>query len=151
MPQVVAPPFRTPASPPAPPQPLRGEHGARRQVRDGGTAPLRRRTPAEMTPPALPWRSRLVNYALAFVTVVLVVDALVGDKGLLDTLRARRQHQALAAALAQKRHENARLRDNIRSLREDPGAIESLAREELGLMRAGEVLFIVRDTQSPAR
>ena len=85
------------------------------------------------------------------MTVVLVVDALVGDKGLLDTLRARRQHQALAAALAQKRQENARLRDNIRSLREDPGAIESLAREELGLMRAGEVLFIVRDTQSPAR
>ena len=130
MPQVVAPPARTPAPTPA---------------------PLRRRTPAEMTPPASPWRSRLVNYALAFVTVVLVVDALVGDKGLLDTLRARRQHQALAAALAQKRHENARLRDNIRRLKEDPGAIESLAREELGLMRDGEVLFIVRDTQSPAR
>ncbi len=151
MPQVVAPPARTSAPPPAPPKSLRGEYGARPQVRDGGTAPLRRRTPAELTPPASPWRSRLVNYALAFVTVVLVVDALVGDKGLLDTLRARRQHQALATALAQKRHENARLRDNIRRLKEDPGAIESLAREELGLMRAGEVLFIVRDTQSPAR
>jgi len=128
MPQVVAPP------PPA-----------------SAVAPLRRRRTPEVAASASPWRTRLLNYVLAFVTVVLVVDALVGDKGLLDTLRARRQHGALAAALRQKRQENVRLRDDIRRLKEDPGAIESLAREELGLMREGEVLFIVRDTQSPAR
>jgi cell division protein FtsB len=126
MPQVVA-------SPPQPP----------------GVAPLRRRKPAPVA--AAPWRSRALNYVLLFVTVVLVVDALVGDKGLLDTLRARRQHGALAAALAQKRQENLRLREDIRRLKEDPGAIESLAREELGLMREGEVLFIVRDTQAAPR
>jgi cell division protein FtsB len=114
-------------------------------------APLRRRKTPEVAAAASPWRTRILNYVLAFVTVVLVVDALVGDKGLLDTLRARRQHEALSAALAQKRQENGRLRDDIRRLKEDPGAIESLAREELGLMRKGEVLFIVRETQSPAR
>lgn len=119
------------------------------QSQPPGVAPLRRRKPPTAAPS--PWRTRVLNYVLAFVTVVLVVDALVGDKGLLDTLRARRQHGALAAALAQKRQENVRLRDDIRRLKEDPGAIESLAREELGLMREGEVLFIVRDTQSAAR
>jgi cell division protein FtsB len=77
------------------------------------------------------------------------VDALVGER--VDTLRARRQHAAIAAALVQKRQENARLRDDIRRLKEDPGAIETLAREQLGLIREGEVLFIVRDTQSPPR
>jgi cell division protein FtsB len=115
------------------------------------TPPLRRRKAPAVAASPSPLRSRLLNYVLVFVTVVLVVDALVGDKGLVDTLRARRQHAALAAALAQKRQENARLRDDIRRLKEDPGAIESLAREELGLIRDGEVLFIVRDTQSPAR
>jgi cell division protein FtsB len=120
------------------------------QPQPPGVAPLRRRKPAPVAA-ASPWRSRALNYVLLFVTVVLVVDALVGDKGLLDTLRARRQHGALAAALAQKRHENLRLREDIRRLKEDPGAIESLAREELGLMREGEILFIVRDRQSPAR
>jgi cell division protein FtsB len=95
--------------------------------------------------------TRLLNYVLGFVTVVLVVDALVGDRGLVDTLRARRQHAAIAAALAQKRQENARLRADIRRLKEDPGAIESLAREQLGLIREGEVLFIVRDSQSSPR
>ena len=110
--------------------------------------PLRRRKPA--VPPAFtPLRTRLLNYVLAFVTVVLVVDALVGDKGLLDTMRARRHYSETSASLAQKRHENARLREDIRRLKEDPGAIEALAREQLGLIREGEVLFIVRDAKSP--
>ena len=110
--------------------------------------PLRRRKPVPAAPSAWsPTRARLLNYVLGFVTVVLVVDALVGDKGLLDTMRARRQHAELAAALAQKRHENERLREDIRRYRNDPAAIESLAREELGLMREGEVLFIIRDAK----
>ena len=86
-----------------------------------------------------------MQYGLAFVAIVLVVDALVGDKGFVDTLRARRQYRESAAALAQKRQENARLREEIRRLREDPSRIESVAREELGLIRPGEVLFIVHD------
>jgi cell division protein FtsB len=95
------------------------------------------------------WRARLLNYALGFITVVLVVDALVGDKGLMDTMRARRQYAGLAVSLAQKRQENARLRDEIRRLREDPATIETLARDELGLMRDGEVLFILKDVTGP--
>ena len=116
-------------------------------------APLRRRKPVPAAPSLLaPWRTRLLNYALGFVTIVLVVDALVGDKGLLDTMRARRQYDIISEDLARKRQENARLRDQIRRLRNDPAAIESLAREELGLIRAGEVLFIIRDTRpTPVR
>ena len=120
-----------------------------RSARPDSPAPLRRRQTPEVA--ASPLRTRLLNYVLAFVTVVLIVDGLVGDKGLLDTLRARRQHEAVAASLAQQRQENARLRDDIRRLKEDPGAIESLAREELGLMREGEILFIVRDVKPATR
>ena len=95
---------------------------------------------------------RAAAHVLGFVTIVLIVDALVGDKGLLDTMRARHQYEVLASDLARKRQENAKLRDDIRRLTNDPDAIESLAREELGLMRDGEVLFIIRDTKpTPAR
>jgi cell division protein FtsB len=142
MPQVVVEP---PRSPRLSPKPRSADAGP------DSPAPLRRRQIAAVAASASPLRTRLLNYVLVFVTAVLVVDALVGDKGLLDTLHARRQHEALAASLSQKRQENARLRDEIRRLKEDPGAIESLAREELGLMREGEVLFVVHDTQSPAR
>lgn len=82
---------------------------------------------------------------LALVTVVLVVDALVGDKGLLETIRARRQYAAVEAALTATRQENSRMREEIRRLREDPTKIEAIAREELGLIRPGETVFILHD------
>ena len=59
-------------------------------------------------------------------------------------MRAARYHQ-LAASVASQRAENARLREQARRLREDPGAIEEIARRELGLIRPGERVFIVKD------
>jgi cell division protein FtsB len=113
--------------------------------RSDGTPPLRRRrAPAPALGPS-PLRNRILNYGLALVAVVLVVDALVGDKGLLETIRARRQYAGVASALTAKRQENARLRDEVRRLKEDPASVEAIAREELGLIRPGEVLFIVHD------
>jgi cell division protein FtsB len=108
--------------------------------------PLRRkRTPPAPAPS--PFRSRLLHYVLALVAVVLVVDALVGDKGLLETMRARRQYVEVAASLDTLRQDNARLRDEIRRLKTDPSTIESIARDELGLMRPGELVFIVKDAK----
>ena len=113
--------------------------------------PLRRRSRTPVAPSPSLWRSRLLQYGLAFVTILLVADALVGDKGFLDALRARKQYREVTAALAQRRQENARLREEIRRLREDPARIEAVAREELGLMRQGEVLFIVHDEKPPVK
>ena len=108
--------------------------------------PLRRpRNPPPTTP--LPRRRKTLHLLLIFVTLVLVLDALVGEKGLLETIRARRQHRELTASIERLRSENAQLRENARRLLEDPSAIESLAREELGLIRPGEMLFIVKDAK----
>ena len=60
-------------------------------------------------------------------------------------LRARHEYDELAATIARERAENARLREEARRLREDPGAIEEIARRELGLIRPGEKLFILKD------
>ena len=46
------------------------------------------------------------------------------------------------------RERNDELTDEIRRLREDPAAVEELAREELGLMKDGELLIILRDAPS---
>ena len=86
-----------------------------------------------------------MHYVLLLVGTVLIVDALVGEKGLLAMLQVRAQHAALEQSLADVRADNARLREEARRLREDPDAIEDLARSELGLIRPGEKLFIVKD------
>jgi cell division protein FtsB len=49
------------------------------------------------------------------------------------------------AQLQAQRAENAERREYLRRLREDPALIEAIAREELGFIRPGELLFIVRD------
>ena len=80
-----------------------------------------------------------------FGTAVLLVDALVGERGLVATTRAQRQAAELEAAVAQVRAENARLREEANRLEGDARAIESLARETLGLIHQGEVLVVVKD------
>jgi cell division protein FtsB len=94
-------------------------------------------------------RRRAVQYVLVFVGCLLAVDALVGEKGLLAIRKARQDYQALEAALVDARAENGRLREEARRLREDPAAIEEIARRELGLLRPGEKLFILKDVRPP--
>lgn len=88
---------------------------------------------------------RVVRILLLLFVAVIVLDALVGDRGLLATLRARREYHELAATIAHERAENARLADHARRLREDPKTIEEVARRELGLIKPGEKVFIVKD------
>jgi cell division protein FtsB len=82
---------------------------------------------------------------LILFAAAVIVDACFGDQGLLAMLRARRQYDELAASVQRQRAENDRLREEIRRLNEDPRTIEELARRELGLIRPGERLFIVKD------
>lgn len=84
-----------------------------------------------------------------FVAAVIVVDGLVGDRGLLAMLRARHEYDQLAGSIARQRAENARLREQARRLREDPSAIEEIARRELGLIKPGERVFILKDVKAP--
>ena len=89
--------------------------------------------------------ARLWQLLLLFVAVVIVIDGLVGDRGLLAMMRARRDYDTAAATLDRRRAENARLREQARRLREDPAAIEEIARRELGLIKPGETVFIIKD------
>jgi cell division protein FtsB len=93
-------------------------------------------------------RGGLRTIVMVFAVFVgfMVLDAFVGDRGLAALVRSRQEHDRLAVEVAQKRTENDRLREQIRRLSgEDPEAIEEIARRELGLIKPGERLFIIRD------
>jgi cell division protein FtsB len=93
---------------------------------------------------------RILAYGLFVFSAVLMVNAFVGDNGYLATLRAQREYEALTEALATLQAENERLADETRRLKTDPAALEEAARRELGLIRPGETLVIVKDAR-PAR
>ena len=92
---------------------------------------------------------RIVQFLLLFIAAAIVVDGLVGDRGLLAMLRKRHEYDELAATIARQRAENARLSEEVRRLH-DPAAIEEIARRELGLIKPGEKVFIIKDVASPS-
>jgi cell division protein FtsB len=85
----------------------------------------------------------LKNYALAFAGSAIVANALVGERGLVEIVRARQQSRALAQKVTALRIENAALRVEAQRLRSDPLAIEAIARKELGLARPDEQVVLV--------
>jgi len=106
------------------------------------------------TPPRLPDTraaaprhrgARIARYVIVCLIAMVGLDALVGDRGLMDRLKANRESLTLEAALSHARQQNTQLRERARRLREDPAAIEEVARREFGFLKPGEQLFIVKD------
>ena len=114
---------------PAPPSRVR------RRVRSGVEARERRR--------------KVWTYGVLIVSTVLMVNALIGEKGYLANLQARREFQDVSESLRRLKAENARLADEARRLRNDPQVLEDAARQQLGLIKPGETLITLRDR--PAR
>jgi cell division protein FtsB len=92
-------------------------------------------------------RRRLITYSIFAASLVLMTHALLGENGYFATLRAQREHAQVEAALTRLRMENQRLREESRRLREEPAALEEAARRDLGLVRPGETLVVVKKAQ----
>jgi len=83
--------------------------------------------------------------------IALAVGGVFGDRGVLNLVEKRRQVDALRLEIEALRADNARLAADIADLRTSPRAVERLAREELGLARPDETMFLIReeDAQAP--
>ena len=83
------------------------------------------------------------------VLLALVVGSIFGDRGLINLFQKREQVHMLRQEIAALKADNARLVREVAALKESPRAIEQLAREELGLARPGETVFLIRE-EDPA-
>jgi|WetSurMetagenome_2_1015567.scaffolds.fasta_scaffold503027_2 cell division protein FtsB len=105
--------------------------GARRDR--GARSPARRRS--------------AVTVAMLLAALVLVLDGIAGERGWLANRRAAAQYHVASQALEAARAHNASLREEAWRLKNDRAAIEEAARRQLGLMKPGEKLFIIRDAE----
>jgi cell division protein FtsB len=97
------------------------------------------------------WLGRLVRFTLIFGASALAANALIGEDGVLDTLKARQQHRILSEDLNRLRLENAELRQTADRLRHDPRAIEEVARRDLRLIKPGELLLLFAEDPKLSR
>lgn len=87
---------------------------------------------------------RLKAMAVAAIVVCGIVYGVLRDEeGFMHVFRERSRLQDLSHSVSSLREENNQLRAEIKALREDPRAVEKLAREDLGLSRDGEIVFIL--------
>ena len=95
-----------------------------------------------MTPIEAPARSDSFRPVLgATVLLVLALLAIAGLKSSRDLEAARARERLLEQRIAETRAESERLRVRIDRLRHDPGMLERLAREDLGMVRPGDVII----------
>jgi cell division protein FtsB len=80
------------------------------------------------------------RYLFAFV---LLMGALItfGDRGLTDNYRMKEKLMSLRKFNHEITLENIALKKNITLMRDDPSYIEKLARNELGMVKKGDLVY----------
>lgn len=90
-------------------------------------------------------RRRQVVWASVVVALVLAVGSAAAEGGFRRYWRLEKDVKTLEARNAKLAQDNARLRREVEALRDDSRALERAAREELGYVRLGELVFDVEE------
>ena len=94
------------------------------------------------------WAGRLVAAAALAFVLAYVPYHVYARSGLAKTLGARRDLAALTARNRELAAENDRLAREAEALRDDLGAVERVARAELGWVRPGELIIELSTAQA---
>jgi cell division protein FtsB len=90
------------------------------------------------------WLNRLLLAALLAFAVAYLPQQWPGDAGDGDLARVEREHAALLRGNERLRGEIEALRAEVAALKRDPAEVARIAREDLNLIRPGEVVFEVQ-------
>lgn len=90
------------------------------------------RTPARL--------AGLLGWVLA---AVLLMSFMFSQEGISELQRSRRRVAELEASIKRLEQENQQLESEIRSLKESTFALERIAREDLGMAREGEIVYML--------
>ena len=85
---------------------------------------------------------RIAVGVFGLLTVAMLLLAVINDKGAIQVHAQAKKLEALEAEVSKLSAENSALSSEIQKLRTDPTTIEKFAREELKLVKPGEVVLV---------
>ncbi|MBI2876383.1 MAG: septum formation initiator family protein [Candidatus Tectomicrobia bacterium] len=85
--------------------------------------------------------ARALGWFSLMGALLLLGSSLWGERGWLELRRARQEKAHMQEQIQGLERENQVLRREIAALREDPYLVEKIAREELGLVKPGEIVY----------
>jgi cell division protein FtsB len=94
---------------------------------------------------------RWLSYTLAALLVTFSLFTAFGDRGLLHLRRLSEEKRKLDERNFRLQRTNEALRERIYRLRHDNRYLEKIAREDLGLVRRGEIVYRFISTGSKKR
>jgi cell division protein FtsB len=100
--------------------------------------------------PPVDLRRKALLVLFWFIALSLAFNSLFGDMGLIQGHRQRVLLTRLRQEAKTLHQTNDRLAADIGDLRHDPYRIEQIAREEFGLTRPGEILFLFQEPEAGA-
>ena len=77
------------------------------------------------------------------LTLVFLISFVFSDRGLPELQHSRTRVSELRANIARLESDNARLRAEIDSVKKSTYAVERIAREDLGMSKKGEVVYML--------
>ena len=98
--------------------------------------------------------TRTEKWLLALGTaagLAMAGTALLGRHGLPEVRRLREDTERVSREIQELRRRELEARRDIRNLRENPRAIEARAREDLGMIREGETIFLLPERHGQNR
>lgn len=88
------------------------------------------------------FKRKALNLALFLILVASILNALFGDRGFIELLKARQELQILEQEIAEIKANNQQILEEIRALKTSPFAVERLAREQLGMVKPDEIVLL---------
>lgn len=73
--------------------------------------------------------------------IFLVIAAIFRDDGIIKTHQLNKKLDLLKLDIINMKKENDKIKSEIHTLKRDPSYVEKIAREELGLVKPGEIVF----------
>lgn len=92
-----------------------------------------------------------LSYTLAALLVTFALFTVFGDRGLLHLRRLSEEKGKLDERNFRLQRTNEALRERIYRLRHDNRYLEKIAREDLGLVRRGEIVYRFISTESKGK
>lgn len=86
---------------------------------------------------------KAVTLLSGVLTIVFLVSFFFSDRGIAELQHARRRVADLRSEISRLEAENARLHAEIESAKKSTWAVERIAREDLGMARRGEVIYML--------
>ena len=80
----------------------------------------------------------------ALLGLLLIALGILGNNGIITYTQLKRNYKEMQQRVEKLDKENQKLVEEINQLRDNPEYIERIAREELGMVKPGEVLYRIR-------